>query len=351
MKIGDKVRFLNEVGGGIVRGFKGKELVLVEDADGFEIPMLIRNCVVIETDNYNMERKPITTASTQKTEEPTKIVKPELTTRPIELKGGDSLNVVLAYVPQDVKKINETTFDAYLVNDSNYFIYYTYLSVEGKAWKVRSHGIIEPNMKEFLEEFSRDVLNELERVAVQLMTFKTDKTFAKKVTADVELRIDTVKFYKLHTFRDSIYFEEPSLSYDIVRNDAPMKQVYASAEDIQNALLQKKQVDRPRINQNAKPRNVNELVEVDLHISELLDSASGMSNGEILEFQLEKFREVMNKYKNKQNQRIVFIHGKGDGVLRKSILDELKRKYPACKAQDASFQEYGFGATLVVVRQ
>ena len=54
MKIGDKVRFLNEIGGGIVTGFRGKDIVLVEDADGFDIPMPIRECVVIETDDYNM---------------------------------------------------------------------------------------------------------------------------------------------------------------------------------------------------------------------------------------------------------------------------------------------------------
>ena len=53
MKIGDKVRFLSEVGGGIVTGFQGKDFVLVEDADGFDIPMPIRECVVIETDQKN----------------------------------------------------------------------------------------------------------------------------------------------------------------------------------------------------------------------------------------------------------------------------------------------------------
>ena len=39
MKKGDKVRFLSEVGGGKVAGFQGKNIVLVEDEDGFEIPM------------------------------------------------------------------------------------------------------------------------------------------------------------------------------------------------------------------------------------------------------------------------------------------------------------------------
>ena len=54
MKIGDKVRFLSEVGGGVVTGFQGKNIVLVEDADGFDIPMPINECVVIETDDYNI---------------------------------------------------------------------------------------------------------------------------------------------------------------------------------------------------------------------------------------------------------------------------------------------------------
>ena len=66
MKIGDKVRFLSEVGGGVVTGFKGKDFVLVEDADGFDIPMPIRECVVIEADDYNIKRKPGATAPKQR---------------------------------------------------------------------------------------------------------------------------------------------------------------------------------------------------------------------------------------------------------------------------------------------
>ena len=68
MKIGDKVRFLNEIGGGIVTGFRGKDIVLVEDADGFDIPMPIRECVVIDTDDYNMTR-PVPKATPKKVEE------------------------------------------------------------------------------------------------------------------------------------------------------------------------------------------------------------------------------------------------------------------------------------------
>lgn len=350
MKIGDKVRFLSEVGGGIVTGFKGKDFVLVEDADGFDIPMPIRECVVIEADDYNIKRKPAATAPKQ--EDPAKPVKPEMPViqRQPEVRGGDTLNVFLAYVPEDAKAMMTTPFEAYLVNDSNYYLYYTYLSAEGKAWNNRSHGLVEPNTKLLLEEFTKDVLNEMERVAVQLIAFKDGKPAAIKPAVSVELRIDTVKFYKLHTFRESDFFEEPALVYDIVTNDVPVKQVYVSAEDIQVALLQKKEVEKPRSQPIVKRSSSNGIIEIDLHINELLDDAHGMSNSEILNYQLDKFREVMEKYKGKREQKIVFIHGKGDGVLRKALLDELKRKYNTCRYQDASFQEYGFGATLVTIR-
>lgn len=376
MKIGDKVRFLSEIGGGVVTGFRGKDIVLVEDADGFDIPMPVRECVVIETDDYNVPTPAAKAAANKKKAEEQQarsasvIVKPASSTSPAiesqaerlakpqvsvyrqpEMRGGDVLNVYLAFVPEDIKAVSTTPFEAYLVNDSNYYMYYTYLSAEGKSWTARSHGLIEPNTKLLLEEFEKSELNDRERVAIQLVAFKDNRSFAMKPTVNVEIRIDTVKFYKLHTFQNTDFFQTPALMYDIVKDDISAKQVYVSAEDLQDALLQRKESDV-----TAKPQTIikrggkNEIVEVDLHIGELLDDTHGMSNSEILNYQLDKFREVMEQYKNKREQRIVFIHGKGDGVLRKALLDELKRKYPVCKTQDASFQEYGFGATMVTIK-
>ena len=374
MKIGDKVRFLSEVGGGVVTGFQEKDIVLVEDADGFDIPMPVRECVVIETDDYNVPtpaaraaKKRLENQSAARTDAATTEasssalgsgwkaehpVKPQVSVyRQPEVKGGDVLNVYLAFVPEDIKAVSTTPFEAYLVNDSNYYMYYTYLSAEGKSWTTRSHGLLEPNTKFLLEEFEKSELNDREHVAVQLVAFKDNRAFAMKPAVNVEIRIDTVKFYKLHTFRQTDFFETPALMYDVVKNDLPVKQVYVSAEDLQDALMKKKTVEHP-----SAPRTIvkrggkNEIIEVDLHIGELLDDTHGMSNREMLNYQLDKFREVMEQYKNKREQRIVFIHGKGDGVLRKALLDEMKRKYSACKTQDASFQEYGFGATMVTIK-
>ena len=54
MKVGDKVSFLSETGGGVIAGFQGKDIVLVEDADGFQIPTPISEVVVVSNADYSM---------------------------------------------------------------------------------------------------------------------------------------------------------------------------------------------------------------------------------------------------------------------------------------------------------
>ena len=364
MKIGDKVRFLFETGGGIVKGFQGKDIVLVEDENGFSIPMLIRECVAIDTNEYNFEKKTVVT----KKEEPKKPSKsaaasirkeegeefePQVTYRPMERREGEKLNVALAFVPVDIKQISTTIFEAYIVNDSNYYVSYLYASPAAGGMKLRSQGVIGPNTKLFIEEFGREQLNELERVNIQLFAFKQEKNYMKKPAVDVELRIDTVKFYKLHTFNtDSPFFEEPALVYDVVRDDRPVRQVFVEADELKEALLKKTREDnRPaRALQPARKQKADNTIEVDLHIHELLDNTNGMSNSDMLDYQLDVFRKTMDEYRSKKNQRLVFIHGKGEGVLRNSLLKELKSKYGSCVSQDASFREYGFGALLVIIK-
>ena len=361
MKIGDKVRFLSEVGGGKVVGFRGKDIALVEDADGFEIPMQVRELVVIETDDYNIptpqqkEKREFAQAKTDTQEAaPHRGVSQPTPSSAVghqsqsEVSGNDVLNVYLAYVPTDIKQVSTTPFETYLVNDSNYYLYYTYSNIENQSCLIRSQGLIEPNTKLFLEEFEKAQLNDLERVCIQLIAFKDGKPFAIKPAVSVELRIDVVKFYKLHTFQENDFFEEPALLYEVVRNDQPAKQLYVSAEEVKNALIQKKDVQPARKSVQRKDDR-NAILEVDLHINALLDNTHGLSNADMLQYQLKKFVEVMEQYKHQQGKRIVFIHGKGEGVLRKALLDELRRKYPRCKWQDASFQEYGFGATQVII--
>ena len=53
-----------------------------------------------------------------------------------ERKGGNALSAYLAFVPIDIKEITHTRFECYFVNDSNYYIQYTYLAAEGEVVKL-----------------------------------------------------------------------------------------------------------------------------------------------------------------------------------------------------------------------
>jgi hypothetical protein len=271
---------------------------------------------------------------------------------PEETPEGEKITTCIAFLPVDAKNMTTTSYESYFVNDSNYFLYYNYMSRENNAWQSRSNGLIEPNTKIFLEEFDKSHLNEIEKICVQFIAFKHQKSFGFKNPVSVELRIDTVKFYKLHAFRENDYFDENALVYNITRNDIPERDMLVNAGDLENALREKERIDnnrRPRI-QKIEKKDKNEIIEVDLHINQLLDSTAGMSNADMLEYQLKKFNEVMTKNLHHKNQKIVFIHGKGDGVLKNALLKEIKTKYKRCVAQDASFQEYGFGATMVIIK-
>lgn len=355
IKRGDNVRFLNAVGGGIVtRVDEIKKMVYVEDADGFEIPVLERECVVIaainEKTNFpikDFKTKPeITAPKVMETKVPEQKSEPV-----IETPEGETMKALLAFFPIDIKQLQTTAYECYLVNDSNYYLYYNVVNGENDLWKSVANGIIEPNMQELLAEISKEELSSWERIRVQLLPFKQAKTYTPQAVIDVNLKINAVKFYKLHSFTANDYFDEPALLIDITsekeKEAENQKMAEISPEEIKQAMFQKEETGRPRI---VKRPQTAEIIEVDLHINELLDTTAGLSNAAMLQCQLDKFHEVLDENKNRKGQKIVFIHGKGEGVLRNEIEKLLKTRYKTYYFQDASFREYGFGATLVTIK-
>ena len=380
MKKGDKVRFLSEVGGGKVAGFQGKDIVLVEDEDGFEIPMPINEVVVVEQDDYAMskmisakmdaQKKAAEHADTELHNDSRSIkailnehdadvdmnvdeydaADREITYRAQaqERQGGNKLSAYLAFVPIDIKDVTNTRFETYLVNDSNYYLHYTYLTAEGNAWTLKAEGEIEPNTKLFVEEFGRDALNEMEHVAIQMIAFKRDKSFLLKPATDVQFRLDPVKFYKLHLFEENDFFETPALMYTIVENDEVARPLVVDAKRLKEQMYKEEKVVANTSKKKSK-KDDGTLV-VDLHADEVLETTAGMNSADILHYQMDIFKKTMDENRKKKGQKIIFIHGKGEGGLRQTIIHELNYRYKSCTYQDASFQEYGYGATQVTIK-
>lgn len=380
MKIGDKVRFLSETGGGKIAGFQKGNIVLVEDEDGFQIPTPMSEVVVVEQDDYAMGKMiSAKMDAKQQAEEhaqteshnDSRSIKSLLNThdepadyqaeeydaadREItyqaparERDGGNKLSVYLAFVPTDVKDVNNTRFETYIVNDSNYYVNYSYLVAEGNAWTLKSVAEVEPNTKSFIEEFGRDALNEMGHVAIQMTAYKKDKPFLLKPAVDVQFRIDGVKFYKLHLFEENDFFEQPAMLYTIVENDEVARPLVVDAKRLKEQMYKDEKIVAHTSKKKSKKDDGT--VVIDLHADEVLETTAGMNAADILHYQLDVFKKTMAEYKQKKGQKLIFIHGKGEGVLRQAIVHELTYRYKSCTYQDASFQEYGYGATQVTIR-
>ena len=378
LKVGDKVRFLSETGGGKVAGFQGKNIVLVEDVDGFQIPTPVNDVVLVSTDDYNISKVHTSESGVKLPEVDENGVEEdydpadrEITFRKKaeERKDGNKLSAYLAFVPHDEKMITNTRFDSYLVNDSNYYLSFAYMMAEGASWSLIAQGEIEPNTKMFIEEFGREHLNELGKVGVTLIAYKRDKNFVWKPSIDVQLRIDAVKFYKLHTFRENLFFEQPALLYTLVENDKVARPLVVDAQQLKaemyanpetsepsktelntEELVKRYNTDQSKSRRPKESKPKDDILVVDLHADAVLDTTAGMNATDILNYQLDVFRRTLEENKAKKGQKIVFIHGKGDGVLRHALIHELNYKYKKYPYQDASFQEYGYGATQVTIK-
>lgn len=380
-KVGDTVRYLNSVGGGKIVKIEGKMAFV--DEDGFETPMLLKELVVVMPAGHEAQKSNGNSANLmfdqkafdagRQPEPSTEIVVAEQSQEkelPIEETSyGEKINVVLAFEPKNIKQLSSTSFAAVLVNDSNYFLYFTFLvrSDDDHGWKVKYSGTIEPNMLADLANFSHEELPALERIAFQCIAFKKDKTFSLKAPVSISQKIDLTKFYKMHCFRPGVYFETPVLEFPLIKDDVPTKALQVNTEALAEAMMSKPKdkdiakqlsakfnVDKGRrkdskTNNASNPNKLLPIVEVDLHIGELVDTTAGMNNADMLNLQLDTVRKTMTQHLRRKGQKIVFIHGKGEGVLRKAVIELLKKDYPKAELQDASFREYGFGATLVTI--
>ncbi len=407
MRIGDKVRFLNDVGGGKVAGFQGKNIVLVEDEDGFQVPALITDVVVEQSNDYSMGRALKRDKQGNSTAAEDEFVNPgnrsvsamlrdgqdeeidmtvedtvddslEVTFRQParERVGGDELSAYLAFVPDGDPNSGDPAFDVVFVNDCNYAMHYVYATADGDLWNVQADGEVEPNTQVAIGRLHREDIQMLSRVNVQLATYKRDRAYRLKPAVDVTLRIDPVRFFRANAFRANAYFDKPALIYTLVENDrveqsraidadqlraamykdtATVAPASAAATHEQRAeLVRRYSSDQRKGGRHGSPfireRSLDDALVVDLHADQLLDTTQGMTPGEILEYQLKVMRETLDSYAGHRGQKIVFIHGKGEGVLRRAVIHELNYRYKSYVYQDASFQEYGYGATMVEIK-
>jgi len=357
LKVGDTIKFLNEVGGGKITKIIDKEMVRVETPDGFEFPISKKEVFKVDleqdfffTDNVEtqkIEKKKNTKNQKIEEDEEDEIIFQEI---PFQ-KETDEINIYFAFVPKNQKDKTNCDLDIYLINDSNYHCFYNYQKKLGNQFESRPNKI-EANTKELIETTVRDGVVNYEHLEFQFIFFKTT-LHDFKPSFSKQIKLNITKLFREGTFTENDFFEEHAFILTIFEENMMQKAMEnIENKDIEKIIKQKEQQSK-RINEPKQfAKNITNMqVEIDLHIHELIDDHSDLKPTEILEIQMNNFqRELGDAIRNPKVEKAIFIHGLGNGTLKNEIIRELDRNYKKFKYQDASFKEYGYGATLVYVK-
>lgn len=352
-KVGDKVRFLNEVGGGKVTRVD-KNTVYVLSDDGFETPVMRSEVIVVNSaaePKYSGGRSYIQNDNSA-SHEPVQQAEPEIEDLACidfleddELdETGEMIGLHLAFVASNQQNVTESDQQLYIINDSSYRIFYTISRWNEGTVSPINAGFLYPDSKELIKSYPRESLNADITFNIQCVFFKnTDYTPQQPEFYD--LRINPTKFFRAGSFTENDFFNEKAIIYSFIDSRKEQLLSTLTEQNINEVIKQKDLVVKPK----PKPQQP-EIEEIDLHIEELVDKVNNLKPGEILEIQMARFKLALEGGLKTKARKMVFIHGVGNGKLKHEIRKELESNYSQLKYQDASFKEYGFGATMVFLR-
>jgi len=143
------------------------------------------------------------------------------------------------------------------------------------------------------------------------------------------------------------------LSFDeteLIKTNTNDLKSFFSSQSVSSVLREKEEPKKRSFVKEKKSRKDEFVLEVDLHIEKLVPNKRGMSNYDILTLQAETAKRQLEFAIKNRMQKVVFIHGVGEGIL-KAELDFLFGRYEGIDFRDADYQKYGLGATEVYIKQ
>ena len=284
-EVGEEVRFLNDIGGGIVRSLKGK-FIVVEDADGFERSVMPQELVKVHSEKKT------------EIEEITSQAPIDFNLLPFASKG-----LFLGLAMPGMENPSSKTPFIYLLNDENLSFYFI-------AWAFDQMG--DPfKMAEGKLEAGKQIRFDTTVTDLDLQRgFRIQAIVRSSVQNDIAKTFDLRVSIPGDALRDRMSYSlspDKSFRYRLIRISIMPEEKEADF----SLLLQKHMPTGPKaIDQNplrfrnaevANKKKEDDWV-FDLHIEELLTDHSGMSNTEILNYQMNFFRKKID------DARMNFVH-------------------------------------------
>ena len=341
LNIGDKVKFLNASGGGIVAKVIDSRMVSILIEDGFEIPTMISELIKIEPndaagrffeEHYNVDLPADLSLPNETDDDRLRQLPHHLTA------DRKSEDIYLAFVPHDQKWLITGQVDIFLINNSSYDVLY---NIFGKTplghYNGVDYGSIFPNSKLLLDTINREQLTHWTEGCIQFL-FHKQQSREVLPPFNSEFIVEGKKFFKEGNYREHPIIQAKGIVVKVLSLTAHLKAADQTA-DLGKPSQPSATSDILIIKYQVAPREAM----VDLHIHELVDDPTNLEKSEILEFQKNYFLKCLDSAIANHFLKVVFIHGVGNGILRANLI-ELLKKQEGVEYFDAPMANYGVGA-------
>ncbi len=338
---GDKVKFLNQKGGGVVVRVIDPKMVMVSDDDGFEFPVLVTELVKLDPTNAGGRffEEHFRSAGKSDAKQPGEDADYRVSEIPPDPGPAKPEEIYLAFIPHDQKWLMTGPMDVMIINNTGYDLLYNLFHRTATGhYEGVDYGSVFAGSRLLLATVNRENLARWSDGYLQFL-FHKSQTPSVLPPFNSEFRVEGKKFFKEGNYRESamaggkaivirILSLEPYLAAKKTRSEGNTPENVA---EISNKPL--------IFNYQTAPREA----EIDLHIHELLEDPSNMEKGEILEYQKEFFLKCLDSAIAAGFLKVTVIHGVGNGVLRNAVLGLIKN-YGGIEVIDAPMAKYGVGA-------
>lgn len=302
---------------GIITRILDNNIVEVAIDNDFTIPVSRREIVLIAPEEAKMFRGEDTTTKPATRKEPP---------APVLAEKG----IYLAMVHQSDELLAAT-----IINNTDYDVLFTSGEDRDNRYRGLQNDKLAPKASRVVAHYHLKDFEKWPSMIVQFLQHRNGgPSLFEPVTKKVQFRANS--FYKSKK-------TAPVLNKEAYLFQLDTKPVAVDTDKIKEQLSAK-----PAAQENIKLQAPEH--EVDLHIDKLVEDHATMSNSAMLKLQLERFQDALDRAIAANMHEIVFIHGSGNGVLRKEIQKILSRTPGIRFFEDAKKEKFGYGATLVRLR-
>ncbi len=313
MNIGDRVRLLHGKEEGIITKISSSGRIEVEIEDGFRIPAMKKEVVVI--------------GAAEKQYFGEKQAEPQVDNLPqTKLVNNKEEGLFIAYIP-----LNDQAVSIYVVNNTKK----DHLIMISEVYGTNSQTIFGGKLiAKGSQKLGEKTISSFEEWPMLLTQFFPINNRIEPTLPNLERKLK---------FKASSFFKSKGTAPILGKNGYLFK-LSDSAQEIDIKKLNEELKGESVLPSFPKPPK-----EVDLHIEKLVKDASNMSNGAMLKLQMETFEKNLNYAIASGMDEITFIHGLGNGVLRNEIHKHLSQLPNIKYFQDSQKSRFGYGATLVKI--